>query len=172
MDFPPAWTVLTSEEDETATPRITGDVSMEICAQLRPSGRILDNFRVSLGGSKILEYEADLGQLIPIPFFKGWRVKGQCWARDVAIRANIFSSGWIDLAATVGMREMEVFDKDGAGIPPGEFLRILNELDEDEPNAASFRFAVVVGEDNKPRLQMQSLPASAVLLSGKALLKG
>jgi hypothetical protein len=70
------------------------------------------------------------------------------------------------------MREMEVFDKDGAGIPPGEFLRILNELDEDEPNAASFRFAVVVGEDNKPRLQMQSLPASAVLLSGKALLKG
>ena len=172
MDFPPAWTVLTSEEYETATPRITGDVSMEICAQLRPSGRILDNFRVTLGGSKILEYEADLGQLIPIPFFKGWRVKGQCWARDVAIRANIFSSGWIDLAATVGMREMEVFDKDGAGIPPGEFLRILNELDEDEPNAASFRFAVVVGEDNKPRLQMQSLPASAVLLSGKALLKG
>ena len=118
MDFPPAWTVLTSEEYETATPRITGDVSMEICAQLRPSGRILDNFRVSLGGSKILEYEADLGQLIPIPFFKGWRVKGQCWARDVAIRANIFSSGWIDLAATVGMREMEVFDKDGAGIAP------------------------------------------------------
>jgi hypothetical protein len=161
MDFPPVWTVLTSEEYETAT----GDVSMEICAQLRPSGRILDNFRVSLGGSKILEYEADLGQLIPISFFKGWRVKGQCWARDVAIRATIFSSGWIDLAATVGMREMEVFDKDG-------ILRILNELDEDEPNAASFRFAVVVGEDNKPRLQMQSLPASTVLLSGKALLKG
>ncbi len=90
----------------------------------------------------------------------------------IQLRANIFSSGWIDLAATVGMREMEVFDKDGAGIPPGEFLRILNKLDEDEPNAASFRFAVVVGEDNKPRLQMQSLPASAVLLSGKALLKG
>jgi hypothetical protein len=31
---------------------------------------------------------------------------------------------------------------------------------------------VVDGEDNKPWLQMQSLPASAVLLSGKALLKG
>jgi hypothetical protein len=154
MDFPPAWTVLTSEEYETATPRITGDVSMEICAQLRPSGRILDNFRVSLGGSKILEYEADLGQFIPIPFFKGWRVKGKCWARDVAIRANIFSSGWIDLAATVGMREMEVFDKDGASIPPGEFLRILNELNEDEPNAASFRFAVVVGEDNLPPVSL------------------
>ncbi len=63
----------------------------------------------------------------------------QHWARDLAIRANIFSTGWIDLAATVGMREME----DGAGI--------LNEPDEDEPNAASYRFPVVVGEDKKPR---------------------
>jgi hypothetical protein len=105
---------------------------MEICAQLRPSGRILDNFRDALGGTKILEYEADLWQLIPIPFFKGWRVKGQCWARDVPIRANIFSSGWIDLAATVGIRKMEVFNKDGAGIAPDEVLRILNELDENE----------------------------------------
>jgi hypothetical protein len=66
-----AWTVLTTDEYETATPRITGDVTKEICAQLRPSGRILNNFRVALGGIKILEYKADLGQLIPIPFFKG-----------------------------------------------------------------------------------------------------
>jgi hypothetical protein len=43
MDFPPEWTVLTTDEYETATPRITGDVTMEICAQLRPSGRILEN---------------------------------------------------------------------------------------------------------------------------------
>jgi hypothetical protein len=42
MDFPPDWTVLTTDEYETATPRIT----IEICAQLRPSRRILDNFRV------------------------------------------------------------------------------------------------------------------------------
>jgi hypothetical protein len=55
-----------------------------------------------------------------------------------------------------------VFDKDGAGITLGEFLRILNEL----------QVCGVDGEDNKSRLQMQSLSASAVLLSGKALLKG
>jgi hypothetical protein len=88
MDFPPAWTVLTTDEYKTATPRITGNFTMEICAQLRPTGRILDNIRVALGGTKILEYEADLGQLIPIPFFKGWRMKGQCWARDVVIRGK------------------------------------------------------------------------------------
>jgi hypothetical protein len=58
--------VLATEDYKTATPRITSDVTMEICAQLRPTGRILDNFRVALGGSKVLDFEADLGQLIPI----------------------------------------------------------------------------------------------------------
>jgi hypothetical protein len=67
MDFPPTWTVLTSDEYETATPSITGDVSMEICAQLRLSGRILDNFRVSLGGTKILEYEVTWVSSSPSP---------------------------------------------------------------------------------------------------------
>jgi hypothetical protein len=69
----------------------------------------------------------------PYPLLQGLTREGTvCWARDVPIRANIFSSGWIDLAATVGIRKMEVFNKDGAGIAPGEVLRILNELDEDE----------------------------------------
>jgi hypothetical protein len=76
MDFPPAWTVLTIDDYESATPRI------------RPPGRILDNFRVALGGSKILAYEADLGQLIPIPFFKSWRVKGQCCRRGQQTKAQ------------------------------------------------------------------------------------
>jgi hypothetical protein len=89
----------------------------------------------------------------------------------VAILANVFSSGWIDLAATIAMRQLDMFDAERAGIPASEFLRIVNDLDEDGQCAASYRFAVGVWEDNKPRLQIQSLPASAVL-SGKALLKG
>ncbi len=103
MDFPAVWTVLATDKYETATPRIMGDGTMEICAQLRPSGRILDNFRVAIGGTKILKYGRTWGSSSPSP---------------------------------------------------------------------SARFAVIVGEDNNPRLQMQSLPASAVLLSGKALLRG
>jgi hypothetical protein len=108
-------------------------------AQLRTSGRILDNFRVALGagGSKILAYEADLGQLITIPFFKGWRVKGQCWAPET----------WPSGTTSSPPGRHRGHAGDGAGI--------LNELDEDESNAASYRFPVVVGEDNKPRLQMQ-----------------
>ncbi len=48
MDFPHDWTVLEAEELETALPRVNGDFTMEVMAQLRPSGRILDNFRVAL----------------------------------------------------------------------------------------------------------------------------
>jgi hypothetical protein len=32
-----------------------------------------------------------------------------------------------------------VFDAEGAGIPAGEFLRLINDLDEDGPCAASYR---------------------------------
>jgi hypothetical protein len=60
LDFPHDWTVLAAEEFETATPRVNGDVTMEGLAQLRPSGRILDNFRLALAGSKALEFDADL----------------------------------------------------------------------------------------------------------------
>jgi len=70
------------------------------------------------------------------------------------------------------MRQLDVFDAGGAGIPAGEFLRIVNDLDKDGPCAASYRFAMVVGEHNKPSLQIQSLPALAVFLSGKALPEG
>jgi hypothetical protein len=172
MDFPHDWKVLAAEEFGFSDSPVNGDVTMEVFAQLRPSGCILDNFCVALAGSKALEFDTDLFSLIPAAVFKGWRVKGQCWARDVAICANVFSSGWIDLAATIAMRQLAVFDAEGAGIPAGEFLRIVNDLDKDGPCAANYRFVVVVGEDNKPRLQIQSLPASAVFLSGKALPKG
>jgi hypothetical protein len=51
-------------------------------------------------GSKALEFNADLHALIPSPVFKGWRVKGQRWGREMwPSRATVFSSGWVDLAA-------------------------------------------------------------------------
>ena len=53
MDFPHDWVVLAAEEFETAAPRVNGDVTMEVLAQLRPSGRILDNFRVALASMLI-----------------------------------------------------------------------------------------------------------------------
>ncbi len=59
-------------------------------------------------------------------------------------------------------------------IPQREVLRIVEAAAEEEgcPEGASFRWSVVAAEDNFLRMQLQSLPGQAVLLSGKALLKG
>jgi hypothetical protein len=58
-----------------------------------------------------------------------------------------------------------VFDKDGAGITLGEFLRILNELDEDKPNAASCRFAASSEKTTSPvsRCRVSQPPLSSCL---------
>jgi hypothetical protein len=64
------------------------------------------------------------------------------------------------------MREADIFDQSGAGVSAGNFLRILTEL-EDEPDAASFRWAVVIDDDVGIGLRLQTLPAAATVLCGK-----
>jgi hypothetical protein len=44
---------------------------MELLAELRPSGRVLDAFRISVGGTRLLSVEALLLDLIPLDTFKG-----------------------------------------------------------------------------------------------------
>ena len=65
MDFPPEWVVLPAEDFTTAAPHNSGICGMELLAQIRPNGRILDHFRVSLDGSKILEVNTPLSSLMP-----------------------------------------------------------------------------------------------------------
>ena len=174
MDFPPTWVVLPAEDYELATPRIEGELTAEVMAQVRRSGRILDQFKIVIGGSKQLEVDIDLHALMPLGDFKGWRMTGQFWPRDLAFRQNTFSTAWIDAIVTIRMREVKTFYQNGAEIPQREVLRIVEAAAEEEgcPEGASFRWAVVAAEDNFLRMQLQSLPGQAVLLSGKALLKG
>ena len=171
MEFPPTWLVLPEGEFESATPRIDGQATMELLAQVRHTGRILGNFRVSLGGVDRLKVDVDLGAMIPQQAFSGWRYKTQYWLRDIRIRTNMTSSAWVDVAGSVAARDSSIEDEGGAEIPAREFLRKLDEFEEDEPHSASTRWAVTVGEDNLMKLQLQSLPGQAVLLSGKPTLK-
>jgi hypothetical protein len=41
------------------------DISCQLLAQLRSTGRILDEFQMVLGGNQICDTNVDLGQLIP-----------------------------------------------------------------------------------------------------------
>jgi hypothetical protein len=52
MDFPSENCVFNDWEDfDTASANVVGDYTLEVFAQLRNTGRILDNFRCVLGGS-------------------------------------------------------------------------------------------------------------------------
>ncbi len=52
MEFPADWVVLPMEEFATSAPNFQGDLTLELLAQLRGTGRILDNFRFALDGSE------------------------------------------------------------------------------------------------------------------------
>jgi hypothetical protein len=171
MEFPPQWTILTDDIFETTTPRIEGSSTMELLAQVRHTGRILGNFRVALGGEARLKVDVDLGAMLPQDIFRDWRYKTQFWARDVKIRTNMTTSAWLDVTDTVSSKDANIFDDEGSEMSGGEFLRIVSELLENKPHSAAVRWAVTVGEDSLMKLQLQSLPGPAVLVSGKPTLK-
>jgi hypothetical protein len=46
-----------------------------------------------------------------------WSIRIQKWPRDVELRKGLLSSLWIDIPALVSVRDAQVFDDQGAGIP-------------------------------------------------------
>jgi hypothetical protein len=170
MEFPPSWRVFLEDGFETAQPQVEGVATMELMAQVRHTGRMLGNFRIALGGEARLKIDMDLGAMIPRDVFRGWRFRTQYWLRDIKIRTNLTSSAWIDLANTISAKDGSVVDENGAKIPGREVLRMMEEL-PDEPRCAAYRWVVAAGEDNLMRLQLQSLPGLAVLITGKPTLR-
>jgi hypothetical protein len=112
----------------------------------------------------------DLGSLVPRDAFRGWRFRTQYWLRDIKIRTHMTSSAWIDLADTISTKDGTVIDENGAEIPGREVLELMEELPE-EPRCAAYRWVVAVGEDNLMKLQLQSLPGPAVLITRKPTLR-
>ena len=86
MEFPPDWEVMAADDFTTARPRNAGLCSMELLAQVRPNGRILDHYRVSLGGSRILDVNCRLAELLLCPATAELWFKYSVWPRDVDIK--------------------------------------------------------------------------------------
>ena len=173
MDFPSNdWEYNDLDDFETAPTNVTGDYTFELYVQLRPSGRILDHFRVVLGGSKPLDINVSLTDMIPSDRFKGWRYRTQVHPRDLNLRRNMVSSAWIDTPATLLFNEASIFNAEGEVVPNDVFMAMLDDLPEAGPETVATRYCVTIGADGRPALQFQSLPASAVALSGKAAFKG
>jgi hypothetical protein len=75
-----------------------------------------------VGGTKLLNVEASLFDLVPLDTFKGWRFKADFRPEDIVIRHNLTTSAWIDGQALVMRREAALLDDSGLGIPAAEFL--------------------------------------------------
>jgi hypothetical protein len=156
----------------TRLPNVVGDYTLEVFAQLRNTGRILDNFRCVLGGSKHLEINASLMDMIPNECFRGWRYRTQKSPGEVVIRKNMFSPAWVETPTTLLFNEASVYNAAGQMVSNDVFMGMLEDLPESGPETVATRHCVVIGADRKPALQFQCLPTSAVVLSGKAAFKG
>jgi hypothetical protein len=172
MEFPTNWVVFNLPDYDTEAPAITGDFTVELFAQLRNTGRILDGFRFVLDGAKALEAYVDLDRVIPVPELKGLQAFFQCWPRDIKIRRNMLTSSWVSITDGISGNDVDILDEGGAGVAAGTVLRILERLPGTGPTNASTRWAVMVGADNFLKLQLQGLPLVASALNNRSTFKG
>ena len=174
MEFPPAgWEIFPATEFETAAPRVAGDHVMELMAQIRPNGRCVDNWRIAIGGGKILEADIRLKAICKSSAINPYKLRFQAWPRDIKIRRNMTTSRWLDGIQLIERREFAVF-KDGTeeATKVEELLAALESIDDAAKKAFAIRFGVGVGPDRKLVLELQGLPASEASLKSKPGLIG
>jgi hypothetical protein len=170
MEFnPEAWDCFPAEEFNTAAPRAASSLNMELLIQARPNGRMLDHFRIGLGGTSILDASFSLASIFPFPAARDWTAKYQVWPRDVDLRRNMATTGWKDLPTLVASRDVLVFSSSSEEAIAAD---LVAEAVRSSKAGASIRFAVIVGEDLTINLQLQGLPASATTLMGKPAFRG
>jgi hypothetical protein len=174
MEFPPTgWELFGAEEFETAAPRLVGDTVLELLAQTRPNGRCVDHWRIGLGGGKMLTADIQLSRICRSTKLSPYKLRFQAWARDVKIRRNMVSSLWLDGQEMLARREFVVF-KGGVdeACPEDEILQELAKEEDTTKKGFSLRFAVVIGADRRPSLELQSLPAAKTVVDAKPAFTG
>jgi hypothetical protein len=110
---------------------------VELLTKLRPNGRILDNFQLSVNGPQILDLELEFDHMLPVEPLKGFRLCYQYWLQDIAIRRSLTTSCLLDVSDLVESNNATVLDPSGAGILNAEFQRILSELPDEGPVACA-----------------------------------
>ena len=175
MEFPTTeWDIFEASDFETAAPRSTGSAVMELMMQLRPNGRIQDHFRVALGGSSLCQATIGFGRLLPTVDLQRVQIVYEFWAKDLTIRRNMSTSEWIDVYDGIRENRLQLTDRAGAQLSDEDRAAIVTILEKSENNlkSASFRFAVVVGPDERMRLEMQGMPGAASLLNSMPAFTG
>ncbi len=152
-------------------PAVHGEFVVELLAQLRNTGRILDGFKFALDCTKALEAYVDLDKILPAGELKGMQALFQSWPRDIKIRRNMMSSAWTSITDSITGNDVDILDEDGAGVTAGSVMQILERLPGDRPVNASTRWAIAAGPDGFLKLQLQCLPLVASVLNNRSTFK-
>ena len=152
----------------TDSPSPASGFAAEVYATVRENGRIVDRVRYALGGGESFEADFKLELLCEDPEFENWSVIMHRKPEEIALRKGLLSGNWADLSAAVSSRDANVYNASGAGVPAGEFLRMVKETDS---SLGSTRWALVLDDSARLAIQLQGLPASAAVLNGRPALK-
>ena len=134
-------------------------------AQARANGRVLDHFRIVLGGSQLLKATVAVKDIFPVAAMPSWSVAFSCWLRYVAIRRNMASSAWQDIRDMVAANDVKLLNGEGVNVASNELLDLLDSVADKTLKSASIRWWVGASEDGRMQLQLQAAasPASGYL---------
>ena len=173
MEFPPAtWDFFPGPEFETAGPRDPGELGVELMVQARANGRLLDHFRITLGGTGLLSSKFNLSSIMSLPEVPDWKIVIATWPRDIGIRRNMASSPWADIRDLISSNDARVETPEGNVVDSKLFLDYSDSIADKMVSSASIRWSVCVGDDFRPSLVLMALPAPASTFTGKPLFKG
>jgi hypothetical protein len=161
MEFPiQNWFHFPADEFMTANPRANSEYCAEVMAQVRPNGRIMDHWRITLGGSAILETSVRIDRLIPAALnLPRKKLQLQYWLRDVTIRRNMTTSTWIDVADLIRVNNATLVDKEDAATTSEDVLNILGAMQDKSAASTAIRWAVVISDDGQLELQLPTPPS-------------
>jgi hypothetical protein len=84
---------------------------MEVMAKARANGRLVDHFKVTVNGCEVLHVDFPISALFTVADLHNWRVQWDTWPRDIPIRRNMSSTGWLDIYTGVLSNEIFIFDE-------------------------------------------------------------
>lgn len=171
MEFPGRWDVFPMEEYSTAIARCPGKAGIEVMAQARANGRLIDHFKVTINGSEVLNVNFPLSAVFSVADMPDWRIQWDIWPRDIPIRRNMSSSNWADLYSGILSNEIFVFDDKGP-VPKDKIEGFFQQGKGKLTLHAAFRWAVGISDDLRMMVGLYALPASLTTLEGNPVFKG
>ncbi len=151
---------------------LPGEWDVELMAQVRSNGRICDQWRAALGGSKVLEAVFPIScLLLAATNMPPWELTYpyQQFPRVIVIRRNMLTSMWYDAMNLLAAHEILIADEARQTVDTQQVLQAVKNLLTKQNTRASLRWGLAVSNAGKLELQLQCLPSPTSQLTGKPI---